>query len=91
MRALAARPYRQEPTRLPVVTLRDVIGLNARCGVCHGRMVVEVPDYYPGRVSCLACGREVAEVVTALPVAIERAAWAEMAPRVGRPAKGVTP
>ncbi len=38
-------------------------GVAERCAKCSGKMIVDPPTYEKGRLLCMDCGREVADVV----------------------------
>lgn len=76
------------PLRPPVVAMNEMVrgwfnGLPRGCAVCGGRLTLTPPlDCTLGSVSCLLCGREAAEVITARR---PRPSFADMPARRGRP------
>lgn len=80
----------QRPSYLPLVTVAAVRALlpRLRCGTCGSRLSVEPATLGPGRLFCLACGRDYAEVVKDLPARVSFAD--EPRPRPGRPPKAAS-
>ena len=63
-------PYRQTPTRLPLVEIGTLAPLlpRLRCSTCRGRLCVDRPTIWQrGRLLCMDCSREYNEVVDRLP------------------------
>ncbi len=62
-------PQHQPPPERVVVSMEDLLkkgwwpNVARTCPDCGGRMGIDPPSYEPGRIYCLFCSRETADVV----------------------------
>lgn len=81
---MSAPAYRQPAPKPNLVEYRALVGRRLPRCVCGGDLQVELPDLMPGRVVCVLCSREYAEVVDRMRV-IRPLTEEEKRPRRGRP------
>jgi uncharacterized protein YbaR (Trm112 family) len=72
------------------VTQVAVLLPRLRCGTCRARLHIEPPQDFAGRLYCLPCGREYAQIVDRLPTPLSALRSDETERRRGRPPKSVT-
>jgi biotin operon repressor len=82
----------ERPAGLPRYTVKAVAPLlpRLRCGACRARLQVEWPLDCAGRLYCVDCGREYAEIVDKLPAPLSAFRSDETERRRGRPPKSRT-
>jgi hypothetical protein len=83
----------ERPAGLPRYTVKTIVALLPRlprllCVTCRGQLHVEWPTDFAGRVYCLSCAREYAEIVDRMPTPLSMHLKEDQ--RRGRPPKSLT-